>query len=206
LIEVLFFNNTKIKNNSINRIEKVYLICKPRDKYFDEPLNHQDSQYFKNKNVIKVLLDNEIVNYLNELKDYSYSVDKLLNVSDVNNDFIIIQDIPYFQSIGDIYLYFEYYINNVKYVNVYTNDDIINYNDFLTVNEQDNPIISAYIESSQGFTYLTNYLKMFENNKYDIKYELILFYYDHIDIPLDDIKINCMYKKSIIENNTLSSE
>ena len=173
LTDIFFFQNQELIHK--NGIDKVYLICKPKDECFDEPLNNQESTYFKNKNVIKVLLDNELINYLNYEIEYSYSFDELLNVCDVNNDFIIIQDIPYFQSIGDIYLYFEYYINNRKYINVYNSNNIIDYRDFLVVKNIDNPLIKAYIEKSHGIN-LTNELRMFENNKYQTNYEMVLNY------------------------------
>ena len=150
--------------------------------------------YYKKKQVIKIQLDEDFINYLNK-NEYKISFHDFINLKN-DNEFYVTLDIPFFEAFGDIYLYINYRINNKKYVNVYKPSDEIHSNDFLNIinnGEADNIICSSFEYSTSAkvkFEYMTNYLKMFFNNKRHITPELLLLNYDKLDIQVSDLKLN----------------
>jgi hypothetical protein len=152
--------------------------------------------YYKNKKVIKIQLDEDFINYLNK-NAYKISFHDFINLKN-DNEYYVTLDIPFFETFGDVYLYVNYKIDSKKYINVYKTTDEIHSNDFLNIinnNEANNIICSSFEYSTStptrvNFEYMTNYLKMFFNNKTDITPELLLLNYDKLDIPVGGVKLN----------------
>ena len=190
---------------SINTIDFVFKITDNNS--FEEYFKNNEKNnitlqplwdYYKNKKVIKIQLDQDFINYLNK-NEYKISFHDFINLKN-ENEFYVTLDIPFFETFGDIYLYINYKINSKKYVNIYKPSDEIHSNDFLNIiNSTDNIICSSFEYSTPTkvkFEYITNYLKMFLNNKTDVTPELLLLNYDKLDIPIDNIELNVITVQS----------
>jgi hypothetical protein len=172
-----------------NGINKINLILKvTNEELFNETFDQKFQKwwkYFPEKKVLKIELDQEVINYLN--KTDVVHADDLLDVLDSNDDHIITLDIPLFKTMGDIYLYVTYYNDYRKFINVYTTDSLISKCDFNQIGSsgQFDNILCSSLKHDNKTEYLTNYLKLFYNNKCKLSPELILLNYDKLT---EDVK------------------
>ena len=170
-------------------IHKINLILKiTNEELFNETFDQKLQtwwKYFPEKKVLKIELDQEVINHLN--KTEFIDTDDLLDSLDPNDDHIITLDIPLFKTMGNIYLYVTYYIDSIKFINVYTLNSFISQHDFKLIgspSEYDN-ILCGSLKHNNKTEYITNYLKLFYNNKCKLSPELILLNYDKLT---EDVK------------------
>ena len=135
-----------------------------------------------------------------------------INLKDTDETNYITLDIPFFESFGINYFYINYSINRQKFINVYSKNDIIKEDDFI-LNETKLKIqfknllcssVKYYSSSKQKNEYITNYLKLFYNNKNELTPELILYNYDQLNIDLTDIKLVTIIDKRVKEYSSNS--
>jgi hypothetical protein len=156
--------------------KKVTLIAKIKDHaLFDEyfPIlstkfrTQPQWDYNPLKNIIKIELEQEIIEGL--CMDY-------LNVTDI--------DIPFFETFCELYVYTHYTYDLKKYINVYRPSDIISNSDFV-VSETElfkkyRSLICVTFQMDNKQMYITQYFKMFLNNKKNVTLETLLMYNDNI--------------------------
>lgn len=158
-------------------------------------------KYFHHKKVLKIQLEDEIVDYLNTffIKNDSISINDFYELKDDKDDNVLTLDIPLFEVFSDISLFVEYYYSNQKFINVYTNDIDILKSDFIKSEcplFQD--ILCSSIKIKNKNEYITSYLKLFVNNKRTVLTpELLLLNYDKIDFDLKQIKQVMIANKNI---------
>jgi hypothetical protein len=188
-------------NNGINKINLVLKIT--NEELFNETFDQKFQKwwkYFPEKKVLKIELDQELINYLNKTEFINF--DDLLDALDSNDDHIITLDIPLFKTMGDIYLYITYYVDSRKFINVYTLNSIISKDDFKLINspiEYENIICSSVKHGNNKTEYLTNYLKLFYNNKCKLSPELVLLNYDKLTQDVKNSSLVIVKDKCIRE-------
>ena len=187
-------------NNGINKINLVLKIT--NEELFNETFDQKFQKwwnYFPEKKVLKIELDQELINHLNKT-EYIHT-DELLDALDSNDDHIITLDIPLFKTMGDIYLYVTYYVDSRKFINVYTHDSVISKGDFNLIDspsEYEN-IICSSLKHDNKTEYLTNYLKLFYNNKCKLSPELVLLNYDKLTQDIKNSSLVIIKDKCIRE-------
>jgi len=200
-------NKTILNKNHYNSvITDIQFICKIKNnELFKEVFNNRFQpgwKYFSEKNILKIELDYDILFMLNKQLPVqkSISVEEFYNLKDKDDSHFISLDIPLFKHIGDIYLFVEYYYDNRKYINVYDQEMNISYLDF-KVNKEDllfNNIICSSVNIKNRNEYITNYLKLFNNNlKIALTPEIILINYDKVNTDLKNTSLSLVMNKSI---------
>jgi len=173
-----------------NKINKIYLIVKITNyEIFDEtfmPLPGVSRvqphwEYFSDKGVIKIDLNQEIVDFLNH-STFNYTFDELFAIK-FDEDYLITIDKSCFTEFSNLILYVEYTLNNQDYINFYRETDTICSQDFTTKNFKNQQIFNckAYIMSIKSNLLeidITDYIKLFVNNKNEIPIEIFLLYYN----------------------------
>ena len=169
------FNNTKkIKNDS-----EMFVICKISNKdLFDELFPKLNTKYRtqpmwdynENKKIIKIKVDTVLIDKEIHFKDFLYATGL---------------DIPFFETFSELYVYIHYTINNNKYINFYTSDNIINPEDFVIqeteLSKKYNNLICVTLTSKEKPIYITKYFKKYLNNKNKITLENLLLNCDTVD-------------------------
>ena len=173
-----------------DKINKIYLVAKITNyEIFDEqfmPLPGGSRvqphwEYFPSKGVIKIDLNQEIVNFLNGCT-FNYTLDELFRLTD-----LITIDIPLFKDFSKLFLYIEYSLNNQDFINFYSENDLICSQDFKIRNFK-NEFKFAKLQFDLISLDITDYLKLFSNNKNEITKELLLLNYN-IDANLEKINL-----------------
>lgn len=228
-----------------NSITNVYFICQIENiNKFNETfpdskfLPHWD--YQKNKNVLKIELDDDFVSKLNTLKNAkrdkipscisneyvipdipgspdisdnnNISFNNLLNLkksSFEEDEHYITLDIPLFKTFGKLYLYVYYNVDNQNFINVYSDNDIINLDDFNNnekskLTKLNSILCSSFKYNNNGIPkieFITKYLKLFYNNPDTTKLNpyIIMLNYDKINNSLNNSKIIVILEKKMIE-------
>jgi len=208
-------------------IQEIYFVFKvTNQESFDEHFKNNETNviklqprwdYYENKKIIKIQLDDDFIDYLNNMSNYNISFNDFINIKNKNEHYVTL-DIPFFESFGKIYLYVHYLTNSKNYINVYDGNSNICSDDFNLVRTDfreflDNVICASVkykINTKIKNEYITNYIKMFINNKTDLTPELILNNYDKLDIDLTNIKLNIITvtseNKDYLINNSLKKE
>ena len=208
----------ELPNNSL--IKNIHFVFKITDEEsFNEYFKNNEKniitlqpiwEYYANKRVIKIPLDDYFIDYLNSISDYSILFNDFMDLKRKSEHYVTI-DIPFFEKFGEVFLYVKYSVNDRNYINIYSNSDKICSDDFKIVNTEfknfmEN-IICASVEykkdSKKKTEYITNYIKMFVNNTNDLTPELLLNNYDKLDVDLDSINLNIITLSS--ENKKFSS-
>ena len=186
-----------IKNNlpENDKIYKVNFVVKITDQpLFEEIFNGKFQpgwKYFNHKKVLKIEIPDKI-NIPNEMK-----VSDLFELKE-NDEHVITLDVPLFETFGKIYLYFTYFIDSQKFINVYTLDNIISKNDFVPKIMSKNILCASVKCKNSKIEYISNYLKLFYNNQ-TITPEMVLLNYDKLNIDINESKLLVIRDKSIRE-------
>ena len=130
--------------------------------------------YIPDKYVVKIDLENEIVDFLNNIDEYDFTFEELLSIKN-NKDFIVDIDHHLFMNIGNCYIYIEYTMNEKDYINVYTKYDNILSSQFSYMNLHKEVPFALYCENDY-----TEYVNKFINNDCGITPEKIFLYNDSI--------------------------
>jgi len=213
-----FSKQGELPNNSL--IKNIYFVFKITDEEsFDEYFKKNEKnnitlqpiwEYYSNKRIIKIPLDDDFVDYLNGISDYSIHFNDFVNIKS-KSEYYVTLDIPFFQTFGEVFLYVKYSIDDRNYINIYSDSDKICSDDFKIVNTDfknfmEN-IICASVEykkdSKKKTEYITNYIKMFVNNTIHLTPELLLNNYDKLDVDLNSTNLNIITLSS--ENKKFSS-
>jgi hypothetical protein len=173
-IKVLLF----FKKNETHSEFKFYFVCKLKRKIFNGKLN-----YFPNKQVLKLqLFDGD--NFF--IKNRDVEIQEILEWNNL--------DTNHFNKMGDVYLYV-HYPGGIK---IYSETDTITPSDFHTTeNKFDDVLCCSVISPGIENKYITNYFKLYGNNK-KLTPELILLNYDKFDEPLAGVKFS-LIKSGIIK-------
>jgi hypothetical protein len=208
----------KLPNNSL--IKNIYFVFKITDEEsFNEYFKNNEKnnitlqpiwEYYSNKRIIKIPLDDDFVDYLNSISDYSIHFNDFVNIKS-KSEYYVTLDIPFFETFGEVFLYVKYSVNDRNYINIYSGSDTICSDDFKIVNTDFKKfmenIICASVEykkdSKKKIEYITNYIKMFVNNITDLTPELLLNNYDKLDVDLDTTNLSIITLSS--ENKKFSS-
>lgn len=202
---VNFYHNFhKDSEKTKNKLLEVYIVIKITNyDTFDEQFPVMENkqrvqpmwQYFENKNVIKIKIDNPV--FVHE----TTSVTDFLNSTDL--------DIPFFKSFSEIYVYVHYTVDDKEYINVYTEENFINTFDFKVKEESElskkyNSMICATINQNNKPIYITKYFKMYLNNNLPLTTEMLLLNYDNFDSSFNYNNINLqIVNTNIINTNSL---
>jgi hypothetical protein len=194
-------NELKIKSvHFISHIKNNELFDEMFPDYVNVPKVQPSWSYFDKKQVIKINLNNEIVDYLNNkinsYECFEYHFEDFLNIKESDEHLITI-DLEFFKTLGDNYIYINYSFNNMDYINVYSENDEILSTHFLYTN---NKVIS-YIKSSISYLEnkkevevdITDYFNCYSNNDKLLTPEQILLNYDPLDENLENITLNINY-------------
>jgi len=179
--------------NNIN-LQNIYLVVEITDldcfnRLFPENLVQPSWDYYPVKGVIKIDLGKEIVDYLNRQEIFELDFDDFLDLK-CDNEYLSTLDPGFFKTFGDIYIYIDYYLNEDKFTNVYTNRDTILSTDFLYKNSKTLNFVKCFVfyiyNNKMYVNKLTEHLKSFLNNDREITLELVLLNFDGLDTPLND--------------------
>ena len=177
----LYHQNKPLQNKIKN---KSYFICKITNTelfhelfpdYPNTPKVQPYWEYYPNKQVIKIKLDDDVFNF----EEFKYKTTL---------------DLDFFKKIGKVYIYVDYYMENKKFTNIYHEEE-----NTLNVDlSKYNSIICATIKHNENLEYITKYFKQFLNNKVNITPELLLLHYDKLDINLTNtIQLHLVNTKNI---------
>lgn len=192
------FFNFFIKREDYCWINNVELVIKITDyKVFDEEFANLPRvqrvqphwEYFSNKGIIKIDLGCHIVAYLNENK-CNFTLESLFEIKE-DSEHLVTVDLELFKSFGIPFINIDYRLNNKNYLNFYYSNQVINYTDFTTKNFTNESFLKrkAYlmmIKDNQYIKDITNYVKLFLNNRNKINVEMILLNYP-INISLNKL-------------------
>ena len=203
---------TRSMNDTLDKIDSIDFICKITDKklfnevFPDNPNFKYKVQpswnYYDKKGVIKINLDQELIDFLNKSVNFSYSIRNLFELKNIStNEHFVSLFLPFFESFGINYIYVNYTFLGKKYINIYDQINFINKSDF---NEDYTcgfkgilcSNIKYNIDDHEFTEYISSYLKMFYNNK-TLTLEHLLLNYDKINVPMDNCKLH------IIENSKI---
>jgi hypothetical protein len=198
VINSMFKN--KIKENE--NISKIDFIVKITDETLFEEIFHGKLQpgwkYFSNKKILKIELPEDILDFINTKID-TIKVSDLFELKEIEEEHLISLDVPLFESFGKIYLYFTYFIDSQKFINVYTPDMNISKSDFsMSYSNYDN-ILCASLKYKNKIEYISNYYKLFFNNGQTLTPEILIMNNDKLNIPIENCKLIIIKDKSIKE-------
>ncbi len=196
-------------------IKKMDFICKITDnemfniifpEYDNVPKVQPGWTYHPDKQVIKIDLNQEIVEYLNSLEIFEYNFDELFLIKQTKQEqeqkqednYLIDIDYELFKSIGNCYIYIEYTINNKDYINVYKKGNEILSTQFEYLNNNKETKFVIYSKNKDTPNDITDYFNKFINNDIILTPEEILIYDDTITHNLEQTTIE------IIEYSTIS--
>lgn len=191
--------NTK-KNNTNYPITHMYFICKiTNQKLFNDffPGNkiQPNWKYYSEKQSIKIELDESLVKYLNKTT-FDLSFKELFELKE-NNERLITLYLPFFQDIGENYIYIDYLVDKQKFTNVYSVEQTLKYTDFLLKETKLKEKYSNFVcgtikykksENTQS-EYISSYFRSFLNNEGSLTPELLLLHYNKLNIAEYNISI-----------------
>jgi len=195
-----------------NQITKVNFVCKVRNQdLFNESFNinklllNPEWVFLKENNVIQIQLDKDFIKQINKINS-TISFNEIIDLKDKENVNLVTLDLPFFNSLGEVVLYFYYSINNKTFINVYRENDTLSSDDFKLqesthINKFFDKLICASLTTNHVKNeYVTNYLKSFVNNKNKLTPEVIFYNYNKIPFNTDhNMIINCIINKSFIK-------
>lgn len=193
----LVFNGLKqfYKKNENEGIQKISFVCKIENTLLFNELfpDHPNKSvnkvqpywdYFPNKQIIKIKLDDELCN----LDFNSINIKELIQHTTL--------DLEFFEQLGQVYIYIHY---NNKYINVYYEDfDIISSDDFI-VKQPKLDFICATLKNNTTTEYVSKELNMYTNSNVPITPEIVILNIDTLDINTDFIKLTLVHKNNIQE-------
>jgi hypothetical protein len=210
----------KLEEDKLNNsITKVIFLCKVKNDNFFQEFFMNDNKiimnpywnYSKESNVIKIELDTEFLDTINTIvKDKNIGTDvisfrDLIDLKSNENKYVTTLDLPFFKSLGEVFLYFYYITDFKKFINIYGESDILSLDDFnihenTIMKDVFNKIKFATLKTSKITNeYCTDYLKMFLNSKINLTPEMLFYNYDKKKINTDDnMTISCIVDNSFI--------
>jgi hypothetical protein len=202
-------------------ITKVNFVCKVKNlDFFNEIFKDKlkinpDWKYLKENNVIKIEMEQDFLEFLNKKvtgfnehtnNTRSIPFEDIINLKNNDSEYLISLDLSFFKQLGEVFLYFYYSIDNKNCINVYGENDTLLLDDFII--QENNPskdffdnLICATLKTNKvKGEYITNYLKMFFNNKNNLTPEAIFYNYDKIPFnTYDNMVITCIIDKSVLQ-------
>lgn len=178
-------------------IENIYFICKITNQkifndFFPENKIQPNWKYYSEKQCLKIELDESLVKYLNK-NHFNVSFNDFFELNENNQKFITLY-LPFFQKFGDNYIYIEYFIDSQKFINIYSNEQILKNTDFelkdTELKRKYSNFICGAIKYGVGNEYISNYFRSFLNNEQLLTPELLLLNYDKLDIS--DFKLSIL--------------
>ena len=207
-------NKNELIVSKDGEITKVNFVCKVRNQdFFNESFKSNTNNivmnphwnFLKENNVIQIELDKEFIKQINGISNIDLSFNEIIDLKNKNNINLVTLDLPFFNQLGEVVLYFYYSINNKTFINVYKENDTLSIQDFKIqenthINKVFNKLICASLKTNKiNDEYVTKYLKMFINNKNKLTPEVMFYNYDNIPLNTDDnMVIVCILNDSII--------
>jgi hypothetical protein len=160
--------------------------------------------YLNKKGSIHYSLNNneELINNL-ITNNTPLSIKELLDLKDSKGQYFITLDIPLLNDIFDFYIFINYKVDNKNYINIYTENDIIDPSDlysqhFFNIKEE---VIATSLKYGKNKTeYLTlHYNKFIRNQNIELTPELLLLNYTSLNENLKDSKLYIIKKNEIKE-------
>jgi len=199
------FLNFFKKHDQINRVE---LFIKIVDyEIFDQvfmplpgvPRVQPHWDYYSNKGVISIDLGTDLVDYLNTVKDFRLTFDKIMDLRNTYGHLVTI-DHNIFKGFSVFYTVVHYTMDNRDYINMYDESSTMDSRDFIRKNFKNIEYANckAFVQSMKRFSYIdniTDLVRSLSNNPTTITPELILLYSPHNmdikDLLLKIVKVNC---------------
>jgi len=191
----------KKKNVKIDKVvQKISFVCALKNhELFKErfPVGKVQPhwEYFSNKNVIKIVLDDDVINYFNfSLEDLNLSLEDVVMMSTL--------DYKFFKELGDTYLYIDYVLNENKYTNVYNELSTITKINVLnesSLKNNFNDVICASLCYDNKTEYISSYFKSFFNNNDFVKITPNVIMYNYNKINTLNFSLQLINNKSIVE-------
>lgn len=180
------------------KINKIELVIKIKDKKLFQELfidHRTNKNYFQEKDVFKIQLSENILEYFNNTENLNISVEQICDLNIYRYNIL--------KEIGEVFVYISYTELLKPFINVYTSNQIINYTDFV-INDNFQNLKNAicatvnYPSKNEEFKneYISKYFKKFLNNNCDLTPELLLLNYDNLDVNLDTIELILVYVDS----------
>ena len=211
-------NKKELNVSKDGQITKVNFVCKVKNQdFFNESFKSNTNKivmnphwnFFKENNVIQIELDKDFIKQINATINGTSNIDlsfnKIIDLKNKNDVNLVTLDLPFFNNLGEVVLYFYYSINNKTFINVYKENDTLSFQDFkiqenTPINKFFNKLICASLKTNKiSDEYVTKYLKMFVNNKNKLTPEVLFYNYDKIPLNTDDkMVIVCILNDSII--------
>ena len=162
---------TKI-NSGVSNIEivlKINNLLHFQDLFTDYRTN---KDYLVERGVFRIKLGNRIIDYFNtHFENIVITPETICNISQSETYGYTI-----LKTIGDIFIYVTYHSEATKYINVYTDNDIIISDHFKIKNNIFSNLICATVMYNLKSEYITRYLKLFVNTPNLTLYLLLLNY------------------------------
>ena len=134
---------------------------------------------------------------------FPLSIKELLDLKDSKGQYFITLDIPFLNDIFDFYIFINYKVDNKNYINIYTENDIIDPSDLYSqqfFNKKEEVIATSLKYGKNKTEYLTlHYNKFIRNQNIELTPELLLLNYTSINENLKDSKLYIIYKEGIKE-------
>jgi len=201
-------------NSSINKepvkckcVSEVSFVVKVTNNSLFNEIFHQKFfqpgwKYFNNKNTLKIELPEDTIKEIKESLTSDMTINELFDIKDKDSEYIMSLDLPLFESFGKVYMYFTYYIDSQKFMNVYSLTDTISKSHFNVI-KMENPfenVLCASVKcANKKIEYVTNHLKLFSNNRTSLTPELMLLNSDKFNIETETTKLVVIYNKLIKE-------
>jgi hypothetical protein len=203
-IESVHKMNTKLKSKIENKITNIHFICKiENDLLFAETFDEKFQpgwKYFSEKGSLKITLDEDTIEHFYNSK----SVSRFYEMIDSSGEHVFTLDLPLFEKLGKNYLFVEYYFDNHRYINIYEKDSEILKEDFIIQREGllfDN-ILCSSVKIKNVNHYITNYLKLFSNNKRTpITAEMVFLFNDEYNTDLKQLNLITICNKAIFNHS-----
>lgn len=204
-IESVHKMNTRVLKSKIeNKITDIHFVCNiENEELFKETFNGKFQpgwKYFSEKRSLKIELDEDTLKHFYNSK----SVSDFYEMVDSSGEHVFTLDLPLFEKLGKNYLFVEYYFDNHRYINVYTKESAIFKYEFEV--RQDGLLFGDILCSSVKIKnvnhYITNYLKLFSNNKTTpISPEIIFLFNDDYNTDLKQLNLITICNKAIFNHS-----
>lgn len=203
-IESIHKMNKKITSVHQNKISSIYFLCNIEDHgLFNETFDNKFQpgwKYFSEKGSLKIPLDEDTI----ETFYNSGSVDEFYQRVDSSGEHVFTLDLPLFEKIGKNYLFVEYYYDNHKYINIYNKYSNISKEHFVVKRDSllFNEMLCSSVKIKKVNHYITNYLKLFSNNKTTpITPELVFLFNDEFNTDLKHLNVVTICNKAIFNHS-----
>ena len=131
-------NENKLNVSKDGQITKVNFVCKVKNQdFFNESFKSNTNNivmnphwnFLKENNVIQIELDKDFIKQINATINGTSNIDlsfnKIIDLKNKNDVNLVTLDLPFFNMLGEVVLYFYYSLNNKTFINVYKENDTL---------------------------------------------------------------------------------